>query len=48
MFSMLAVLVYLAAMALPVWLLHRFGSQLWLWHGVAIAVAVFLALSQLP
>lgn len=42
MFIMLAVLVYLAAMALPLWLLHRFGSQSWLLHGLAISATVFL------
>ena len=48
MFSMLAVLVYLAAMALPLWLLHRYGSQLWLWHGLAIAGAIFLGFIPTP
>ncbi len=37
MFSMLAILVYLAALALPLGLLHRYGSQMWFWHALAIA-----------
>ena len=36
MFSMLAILTYLAAMAIPAWLLNRFGSEAWYWHVLAI------------
>jgi hypothetical protein len=48
MFSMLAVLVYLAAIALPIWLLHRYGSQLWLWHGLSIATGIVLGFIPVP
>ena len=48
MFSMLAILVYLLAMGLPVWLLYRFGSLAWPWHFVAIAAAVVLGFVPTP
>ena len=32
MFAMLAVLVYLLAMGIPIYLLYRFHSQAWYWH----------------
>ena len=48
MFSMLAILVYLAALCLPLWLLHRFGSQRWLWHVLAIACSLVLGLLPTP
>ena len=41
---MLAILVYLAAIGIPVWLLYRYGSQSWYWHCAAIAVSIGLGL----
>ena len=32
MFGMLAVLVYLLAMGIPIYLLHRFHPQAWYWQ----------------
>lgn len=48
MFSMLAVLVYLVALGAPLWLLYRYGSQSWFWHGLAIATALVLGLIPTP
>ena len=48
MFIMLAVLVYLAAMGVPLWLLHRYGSQTWFWHALAIAAGLVLGLLPTP
>jgi hypothetical protein len=48
MFSMLAILVYLVALGLPLWLLHRYGSQMWLWHAVAIAASLALGFIPTP
>ena len=48
MFSMLAVLVYLVALGGPLWLLHRFGSQMWFWHALAIAAALVLGFIPTP
>ena len=45
---MLAALVYVAAVAIPVYLLYRFGSQSWYWHVLAIAVAVALGFVPIP
>jgi hypothetical protein len=36
MFSFFAILAYMAAMAVPAWLLYRFGSEPWYWHGLAL------------
>jgi hypothetical protein len=48
MFGMLAVLVYLTAMGVPLWLLHRFGSLQWFWHALAISAALVLGLIPVP
>lgn len=48
MFSMLAVLVYLAAIGIPSWLLYRYGSQAWYWHGVSLACGVSLGFVPIP
>jgi len=48
MFGMLAVLVYLVAMGLPLWLLLRYGSLPWYWHGLAIATALVLGFIPTP
>ena len=45
---MLAVLIYAAAVAIPVYLLHRFRSQAWYWHLLAIAAAVALGVFPMP
>jgi hypothetical protein len=44
MSAALAVLVYVAAMAVPAWLLYYFGSRAWYWHALAIAAGMVLGL----
>jgi len=46
--TMLAVLVYLAAMGVPVFLLYRFHSQPWYWHLLAVCAAVAMGLVPIP
>ena len=48
MFGMLAILVYLIALGLPLWLLHRFGSLQWFWHTLAICGALVLGFIPIP
>lgn len=48
MFTMLAILVYLAAIAAPLYLLYRFGSQAWYWHVLSIAAALAFGLVPTP
>lgn len=48
MFSVLAVLVYLAAMGLPIYLLHQFHSQAWYWHALAVIAGVALGAVPIP
>lgn len=48
MFIMLAVLVYLSAIAVPVYLLYRFGSEAWYWHLLSIAAAIAVGLVPTP
>ena len=48
MFSILAVLLYLLAIAVPVFLLWRYRSQSWYWHLLAIAAAVGLGFVPTP
>jgi hypothetical protein len=45
MSTMLAVLVYGAAGAVPFWLLYRYGSRRWYWHALALALAVAVGLA---
>jgi hypothetical protein len=45
MFTMLAVLVYGAAVAFPIYLLYRYGSRRWYWHVLALALAVAVGLA---
>ena len=45
MFTMLAVLVYGAAVAFTIYLLYRYGSRHWYWHVLALALAVALGLA---
>jgi hypothetical protein len=47
MFSM-AVLVYLLAIVIPVYLLHHFQSQAWYWHLLAVLAALAIGLSPTP
>jgi hypothetical protein len=46
MFTMWAVLVYLLALAIPLYLLWQFDARHWLWHVLAIVAA--LALGFVP
>jgi len=48
MFTMLAVLDYLAALAIPVLLLRHFGPAHWYWHALAILAAMGLGLVPMP
>ncbi len=48
MFGFLAVLVYLAAIGIPVFLLYRFHAQSWWWHVLALAGAVGLGFAPTP
>ena len=48
MFTLLAVLVYVVAIALPIGLLYRFHSQRWFWHAAAIAAALAIGLVSTP
>ncbi len=45
---MLAILVYLAALAIPSMLLYRFHSQAWYWHVLAIAAGIALGFVPIP
>jgi hypothetical protein len=48
MFTMWAVLVYTAAVAIPIYLLHRFHSQPWYWHVLAVGASLVLGLTSVP
>ena len=48
MFSLLAVLVYLVALGLPIYLLLQFHSQAWYWHALAVVAALALGLVPMP
>ena len=48
MFAMLAVLVYLLAMGIPIFLLYRFHSQAWYWHTLSVLAAVGLGFTPIP
>jgi hypothetical protein len=48
MFGLLAVLLYLAAIGIPVFLLYRFHAQYWLWHVLAVAAALGLGFVPTP
>jgi hypothetical protein len=48
MFGMLAVLVYLLAMGIPIFLLYRFQSQAWYWHTFSIVAAAAMGFVPIP
>jgi hypothetical protein len=48
MFGMLAVLVYLLAMGVPIFLLYRFHSQAWYWHTLSVTAAVAMGFVPIP
>ena len=48
MFSMVAILVYAVAVAIPAWLLYRFGPEPWYWHVLATLGGLALGLMPLP
>jgi len=48
MFGMAAVLVYLVAMGLPLFLLYHYHSQAWYWHSLAVAAAIALGFIPIP
>jgi len=45
---MLAILIYVVAVALPFYALHHFRAQAWYWHVLAIAAALALGLYPVP
>ena len=48
MFGMLAVLIYLLAMGMPIFLLYRFHSQAWYWHSLSVLAAITLGFTPMP
>ncbi len=48
MFGMLAVLVYLLAMGIPIFLLYLCKSQAWYWHTLSVLAAVALGFAPIP
>jgi hypothetical protein len=48
MFTMLAVLVYLLAIGIPLFLLYFYRSQSWYWHVLAILAALGLGFVPTP
>jgi len=44
----MAVLVYLLAISIPVYLLHHFHPQAWYWHVLAILCALGIGLIPTP
>ena len=48
MSGMLAVLVYLLAMGIPIYLLYRFHSQAWYWHLLSVLAAVGMGFAPIP
>jgi len=48
MFSILAVLMYLGAIAVPIVLLYHFRSQSWYWHILAVLAALGLGFVPTP
>jgi hypothetical protein len=48
MYSLLAVLVYLAAIGIPAYLLYRFGTWAWYWHLLAIAASLAIGMTPIP
>ena len=48
MFSFVAILIYIAAMAVPAWLLYHFGSESWYWHALAVFGGLVLGFLPIP
>jgi hypothetical protein len=48
MFGFLAVLVYVVAIGIPIFLLSRFHTQSWFWHVLALAAAVAIGFAPTP
>ena len=48
MFGMLAVLVYLLAMGIPIFLLYHFHSQAWYWNALSVLAALTLGFTPIP
>lgn len=48
MFNVIAIVAYLAALAIAVLLLQYFGSAHWSWHVLAIVAALALGLMPAP
>ena len=48
MFSTAAVLVYLLAFGIPLYLLYRFHSLAWYWHALALLAALSMGFLEAP
>jgi len=48
MFSVFAILIYMAAMAIPAGLLYYFGSEPWYWHVFAILAGLVMGFVPMP
>jgi hypothetical protein len=48
MFPILAVLVYLLAIGIPIFLLYWFRSQTWYWHLLSVVAALGLGMTPTP
>jgi hypothetical protein len=44
MFSLLAIVLYVFAVLIPIYLLYRFHSQAWYWHVLAVIVGLVVGL----
>ena len=47
MFAVWAVLVYLSAVAIPLYLLHHFHSQPWYWHVAAVCASIGIGIAPI-
>ncbi len=48
MFTMWAVLVYVSAVGIPLYLLHTFHSQEWYWHVLAVCASIGIGIAPIP
>jgi hypothetical protein len=48
MSTMLAVLIYLLAMGLPIYLLYHFHPLTWYWHVLAVTAAIGVGFVPIP
>jgi hypothetical protein len=48
MSGFIPILIYMAALAIPAWLLYHFGSESWFWHALAIFAGLLLGFMPMP